>query len=88
MVGVVGIGHVEGITEYWDKEIDVKELLRYEKSYLCIDQFHCSYCWLESLSFLTSRSQNRLENHYYNPIFVFYELISLFWLVNFDSNNI
>ena len=34
VVGVVGIGHVEGITEYWDKEIDVKELLRYEKSYL------------------------------------------------------
>ena len=31
VVGVVGIGHVEGITEYWDKEIDVKELLRYEK---------------------------------------------------------
>lgn len=28
VVGVVGIGHVEGITEYWDKEIDVKELLR------------------------------------------------------------
>jgi len=34
VVGVVGIGHVEGITEYWDKEIDVKELLRYEKLYL------------------------------------------------------
>ena len=30
VVGVVGIGHVEGIAEHWDKEIDVKELLRYE----------------------------------------------------------
>ncbi|KAJ7372063.1 hypothetical protein OS493_021492 [Desmophyllum pertusum] len=28
VVGVVGIGHVEGITANWDKEIDVKELLR------------------------------------------------------------
>ena len=32
VVGVVGIGHVEGITENWDKEIDVKELLRYGKT--------------------------------------------------------
>ena len=29
VVGVVGIGHVDGITQNWDKEIDVKELLRY-----------------------------------------------------------
>ncbi|XP_074619932.1 traB domain-containing protein-like isoform X1 [Acropora palmata] len=28
VVGVVGIGHVDGITQNWDKEIDVKELLR------------------------------------------------------------
>ncbi|XP_068719096.1 traB domain-containing protein-like isoform X2 [Montipora capricornis] len=28
VVGVVGIGHVEGITQNWDKQIDVKELLR------------------------------------------------------------
>lgn len=32
VVGVVGIGHVEGITENWDKEINVKELLRYGKT--------------------------------------------------------
>lgn len=32
VVGVVGIGHVEGVTENWDKEIDVKELLRYGKT--------------------------------------------------------
>lgn len=28
VVGVVGIGHVEGIRENWDREINVKELLR------------------------------------------------------------
>lgn len=56
VVGVVGIGHVEGITEYWDKEIDVKELLRYEKSYLCINQFQCSFCWLESHPMVTKPS--------------------------------
>lgn len=56
VVGVVGIGHVEGITEYWDKEIDVKELLRYEKSYLCINQFQCSFCCLESHPMVTKPS--------------------------------
>lgn len=35
VVGVVGIGHVEGITDNWDKEIDVKELLRYKK-HICL----------------------------------------------------
>ena len=39
VVGVVGIGHVEGITEHWDKETDVKELLRYEKLYLFSGHF-------------------------------------------------
>ena len=29
VVGVVGIGHVEGIRDNWEKEINVKELLRY-----------------------------------------------------------
>ena len=29
VVGVVGIGHVEGIRENWDREINVKELLRF-----------------------------------------------------------
>lgn len=28
VVGVVGIGHVDGITDNWEKDIDVKELLR------------------------------------------------------------
>lgn len=36
MVGVVGIGHVDGITENWDKEIDVKELLRYSARLFCL----------------------------------------------------
>jgi len=28
VVGVVGIGHVPGIQENWEKEVDIKELLR------------------------------------------------------------
>lgn len=28
VVGVVGIGHVDGITDNWEKDIDVKDLLR------------------------------------------------------------
>ena len=36
VVGVVGIGHVDGITENWDKEINVKELLRYVDFFLFV----------------------------------------------------
>ena len=29
VVGVVGIGHVPGIVENWEKPVDVRELLKY-----------------------------------------------------------
>lgn len=28
VVGVVGIGHVQGIVDHWQKEVDIDELLR------------------------------------------------------------
>lgn len=29
IVGVVGIGHVQGIIDHWEKDIDVQEIMRY-----------------------------------------------------------
>ena len=29
IVGVVGIGHVQGIVDNWEKDIDVQEIMRY-----------------------------------------------------------
>ena len=52
VVGVVGIGHVEGITANWDKEIDVKELLRYAETYVVVVvfQFPCTCSAFTKLS--------------------------------------
>ena len=56
VVGVVGIGHVDGIVQNWDKEIDVKQLLRYvdvsvavSNSLVCVC---CFFVWLSVCLFI------------------------------------
>ena len=64
VVGVVGIGHVEGITQNWDKQIDVKELLRYS-AWTILHPFlfgcSCVFCFLLFFLFFSRR---------YSPAFV------------------
>ena len=36
IVGVVGIGHVPGIVDNWEKDIDVQEIMRYTFLLACL----------------------------------------------------
>jgi pheromone shutdown protein TraB len=39
IVGVVGIGHVQGIVDNWEKDIDIQEIMRYTTTVLLKDNY-------------------------------------------------